>query len=94
MPAITDKPVGNCSNDCFRDPIDLSVISWFQIPITATYIAETVVLIVNKRNNNTHTTIIPNTDIDFANISKPNNVNSDGTVTTSVVDNDGSTRVV
>ena len=64
------------------------------MPITATYIAETVVLIVNNRSNDTRTTTILNPEIDFASFSKPTNLNSQGTVTTSVVDNDGSTRVV
>lgn len=61
---------------------------------TATYTAETVVLIVNKKINSTRTTTISNTEIDVASIAKPTNVNSDGTVTTSVIDNDGSTRFV
>ena len=62
--------------------------------ITATYTAETVVLVVNKKTNSTRTTTISNTEIDIAGIAKPTNVNSDGTVTTSVVDNHGSTRFV
>ncbi|CAF9920003.1 MAG: hypothetical protein ALECFALPRED_001402 [Alectoria fallacina] len=62
--------------------------------ITATYTAETVVYIVNKKNNSTRTTTISNTEIDFGKIATPTNLNSDGTVTASVVDNDGSTRIV
>lgn len=69
-------------------------MTWSQMSITATYTAETVVLIVNKRNNSTRTTTISNTEIDFAKIPTPTNLNSDGTVTASVVDDDGSTRVV
>lgn len=62
--------------------------------ITATHIAETVVLIVNKKNNNTRTTTISNTEIDFEKIQTPTSVNGQGTVTASVIDNDGSTRIV
>ena len=69
-------------------------MSWSQMSITATYTAETVVLIVNKRNNSTRTTTISNTEIDFGDIITPTNVNSLGTVTANVVDNDGSTRVM
>ena len=69
-------------------------MTWSQIPITATYTAETVVFIVNKKTNTTRTTTISNTEVDFSNITTPTNLNSDGTVTASVIDNDGSTRVV
>ena len=62
--------------------------------ITATFTAETVVLVVNRKTNSTRTTTISNTEIDFGKIATPTNLNSDGTVTASVVDNDGSTRVV
>ena len=62
--------------------------------ITATLVAETVVLVVNKKNNSTRTTTISNTEIDFGKIKTPTSVNGQGTVTVSVVDNDGSTRVV
>ena len=62
--------------------------------ITATYIAETVIVIVNKRNNTTRTTTISNPEIDFGKIVIPTNINSDSTVTASVVDYDGSTRIV
>ena len=62
--------------------------------ITATYIAETVIVIVNKKNNTTRTTTISNPEIDFGKIVIPTNINSDSTVTASVVDYDGSTRIV
>ena len=62
--------------------------------ITATYIAETVIVIVNKKNNTTRTTTISNPEIDFGKIVVPTNINSDSTVTASVVDYDGSTRIV
>ena len=62
--------------------------------ITATITAETVVLVVNRKTNSTRTTTISNTEIDFGKIATPTNINSDGTVTASVVDYDGSTRVV
>ena len=62
--------------------------------ITATYTLETVVHIVNQKNNSTRTETITNTDIDFRNIPTPTNLNSDRTVTTSVVDYDGSTRIM
>ena len=68
-------------------------VFWVQMYITATYTAETVVLVVNKKNNNTRTTTISNPEIDFAKIATPTNLNSDGTVTVSVVDNNGSTRI-
>ena len=67
---------------------------WSQLDISATYIAETVVVVVNRKHNHTRTTTISNTDIDFNKIVTPTNLNSDGTVTASVVDNDGSTRIV
>ena len=69
-------------------------VFWVQMHITATYTAETVVLVVNKKNNSTRTTTISNPEIDFAKIATPTNLNSHGTVTASVVDNDGSTRIV
>ncbi|KAF6229691.1 hypothetical protein HO173_011337 [Letharia columbiana] len=93
-PAVTKAPTGNCSNNCAYPQIDLGFITWSQMSITATYTAATVVLIVNKRNNSTRTTTISNTEIDFGKIATPTNLNSDGTVTASVVDNDGSTRVI
>ena len=62
--------------------------------VTETHIAETVVLVVNKRNNNTRTTTISNTEIDSGKIVVPTNVDSLGTTVTSVVDLDGSTRIV
>ena len=62
--------------------------------ITATYTAETVVLVVNQTANSTRTTTFLNTELDFATISNPANVNSAGTVTTSVVNDAGSTRFV
>ena len=61
--------------------------------ITETQIAETVVLVVNKKNNSTRTTTISNTEIDSGKIVKPN-VNSLGTKITSLVNYDGSTRIV
>ena len=62
--------------------------------VTETYIAETVVLVVNKKNNSTRTTTISNTEIDSGQIVVPTNVDSLGTTVTSVVDLDGSTRIV
>ena len=62
--------------------------------VTATYTAETVVLVVNKKTNSTRTSSILNTEIDLAGIVKPTNLNSDGTVIASIVDYDGSTRTV
>ncbi len=59
--------------------------------ITETHIAETVLLVANKKNNSTRTTTISNTEIDLG---KPTDTNSLGTRTVSVVDNDGSTRIV
>ena len=60
--------------------------------ITATYTAETVIFIVNKKNNSTRTTTVSNTEIDFGKIATPTSLNRDGTVTASVVDLDGVTR--
>lgn len=93
-PVVTNAPTGNCSNNCSYPQIDLSYISWSQMSITATITAETVVLVVNRKTNSTRTTTISNTEIDFGKIATPTNINSDGTVTASVVDYDGSTRVV
>ena len=62
--------------------------------VTETYIAETVLLVVNKKNNSTRTTTISNTEIDSGKIVVPTNVDSLGTTVTSVVDFDGSTRIV
>ena len=61
--------------------------------VTETYIAETVVLVVNKKSNSTRTTTISNTDIDSGKILMPTNVDSLGTKIT-VIDYDGSTRIV
>ena len=62
--------------------------------VTATYTVETVVHIVNKKNNSTLTTTIHNTDIDFGKVATPTSINRDKTVTTSVVDYKGSTRIM
>ena len=62
--------------------------------VTATYTLETVFHIVNQKNNSTRTETISNTEIDFNKIPTPTNLNSDRTVTTSVVDYDGSTRIM
>ena len=62
--------------------------------VTATYTLETVFHIVNQKNNNTRTETITNTDINFKNLPTPTNLNSDSTVTTSIVDYDGSTRIM
>ena len=93
-PAVTQAPTGSCSTNCTYPQYHLHYISWSQQYITATYTVETVVFVVNKKNNSTRTTTISNTEIDFAKIVRPTNTNSDGTVTASVVDNDGSTRIV
>ena len=93
-PAVTKAPLANCSDNCFYSAPTIAALSWSQIPISATYIAETVIVVVNRKNNNTRTTTISNTEIDFDKIVTPTNLNSDGTVTASVVDNDGSTRIV
>ena len=93
-PAVTKAPVGNCSNDCAYTQFNLDYITWQQMEVTATYIAETVILVVNKRNNITRTTTVSNTEIDFGKIQTPTSINSQGTVTASVIDNDGSTRIM
>ena len=93
-PAVTKAPTGSCSTNCTYPQIDMSYVLWSQMLVTATYTGETVILVVNKKNNSTRTTTISNPEIDFAKIATPTNLNSDGTVTASVVDNDGSTRIV
>ena len=62
--------------------------------VTATHTVETVVHIVNKKNNSTRTTTIFNTEIDGRKIPTPTSINGDKTVTTSVVDYKGSTRIM
>lgn len=91
-PTVTKSLARTCSNDCFAHVVDLSYIHWFQMAITATYIAETVVLVVNQKANSTRTTTFSNTELDFATIAQPTNTNSAGTVTTSVINDEGSTR--
>lgn len=49
---------------------------------------------MNRKTNGTSTTTVSNTDVDFDKIVTPTNLNSDGTVTASVIDKDGSTRIV
>ena len=93
-PAVTKAPLANCSSHCSYYAPRVTVLSWHQLPISATYIAETVIVIVNRKNNNTRTTTVSNTEIDFDKIVTPTNLNSDGTVTASVIDKDGSTRTV
>ena len=70
------------------------MITWSQVNVTATYTVETELHIVNTKNNSTRTETIINTGIDFKNIPTPTNLNRDKTVTTSVVDYDGSTRIM
>ena len=93
-PAVTKAPATECSNKCTYTELNLFNITWVQQSITATHTAATVINIVNKRTNITRTTTILNTEVSFGNITKPANINSDGTVTTAVVDNHGSTRIV
>ena len=93
-PAATRAPLADCSNNCFYPAPQATVLSWFQIPISATYTAETVIVIVNRKTSNTRTITISNTEIDFDKIVTPTNLNSEGTVTASVIDKDGSTRIV
>ena len=62
--------------------------------MTATLTVETELHIVNRKNNSTRTETILNTEIDFKNLPTPTNLNSDKTVTTSVVDYDGRTRIM
>ena len=57
--------------------------------LTATYTAETMLLIINNHTNSTRTSTIKNTEINFADITPPTNTNSAGTVTTSVTLYDG-----
>ncbi|KAK0517451.1 hypothetical protein JMJ35_000606 [Cladonia borealis] len=57
--------------------------------ITATYTAETKLLIINNQTNSTRTSTIKNTELNLANISTPTNTNSAGTVTTSISLYDG-----
>ena len=79
--------------NCNRSSIPLCSMSWSQMPITATYIAETLLLIINNQTNRTRTSTIKNTEIDFADITPPTNTNSAGTVTTSVLGDDGCTII-
>ena len=82
-----------CSPNCNRYQTNLNYIYWSQMSITATYTAETLLLIVNNQTNSTRTSTIKNTEINFANISTPTNTNSAGTVTTSVSLSDGNTII-
>ena len=91
-PAVTKAPSGNCSNNCAYQLLSNSIV-WFPKRIYTTHTVETVVLIVNK-SNSTRTTTISNTDVDLGGIATPRNLNSAGTVITSLVDNDGSTCTV
>ena len=92
-PTVTKAPTGNCSNDCVYPLYALSYFRWLRMEVTETHIAETVVLVVNKKNNSTRTSTISNTEIDSG-VVTPTNVNSLGTKITSVIDYDGSTRMV
>ena len=62
--------------------------------MTATYTLETVIHIVNQKNNSTRTETMTNHEIDLKKLPTPTNLNSDRTVTTSVIDYDGSTRIM
>ena len=60
-------------------------IFWTQLSIATTITAETVVTVINNRTNVTRTTTISNTEVDLSQYTIPNNTNSAGTITTSVV---------
>ena len=81
--------VTGCTPDCHRYATYLNYISWSQMSITATYTAETKLLIINNQTNSTRTSTIKNTELNLANISTPTNTNSAGTVTTSISLYDG-----
>ena len=81
--------VTGCTPDCHRYATYLNYISWSQMSITATYTAETKLLIINNQTNSTRTSTIINTELNLANISTPTNTNSAGTVTTSISLYDG-----
>lgn len=62
------------------------------MPITATFTAETLLLVVNKRTNSTRSSTILNTEIDLGDYTTPATVDSAGTVTTSVILRVGTTN--
>ena len=86
--------MSQCSQNCIRSVQSLYTLIWQQMSLTATYTAETVLLVVNNQTNSTRTSTIKNTEINFADIITPTNTNSAGTVTTTIINGPGDTRTV
>lgn len=54
-----------CPTNCTREIGPLGSITWTAKTITATVTAETLVYVVNKKNNSTRTETITNTEVDL-----------------------------
>lgn len=54
-----------CPSNCTRNNGPLGSITWTAKTITATITAETLVYVVNKKNNSTRTETITNTEVDL-----------------------------
>ena len=57
----------NCPTNCTREIGPLGSVTWTSKAITATITAETLVYVVNKKDNSTRTETITNTEVDLKN---------------------------
>lgn len=55
----------DCPISCYREVGPLGSVTWTGKTITATVTAETLVYVVNKKNNSTRTETITNTEVDL-----------------------------
>ena len=85
MPSAGAKNTTDCPISCNRDFEYLRSLTWSPLTVTATVTAETVLHVVNERDNITRTTTVTNTEADLANHTQVGDVNSGGTRTATVV---------
>ena len=64
---------------CVRNIPNAEQWGWVQISISETIILETIVTIVNRRKDATRVETLTNSAIDLSRITKPPNINNDGT---------------
>ena len=82
--AYRSAATGDCPTNCTRQNIQIYSVFWSPLTVTATVTAETVVQIVNSKNNRTRLSTITNTDAITSGYKKPQNVNAQGTQFTSL----------
>lgn len=85
--------ITGCPANCSRNFLASAFVDWQPVAITATFTAQTVILIVNRVSNTTRTMTVTNTEVDLRNSTVVSNTNSAGTQTTTISVRDGDTVV-